>query len=73
MPPGPQELIPRSPIGLARYAEFVDRRPAEPPIQVAVEPDAVRLIGVPRRGDMVNLEAALSGVGIELGESSWTP
>lgn len=67
-----QELAPRSAIGLARYAEFLDCRPAEPPIQVAVEPGALRLIGVPRRGDMAGLEAALSGAGVDLGESSWT-
>ena len=68
-----QELVPCSPIGRARYAEFVECRPTEPPIQVAVGPRAIRLIGVPRRGDMASLEAALSGVGVELGESSWTP
>jgi anaerobic ribonucleoside-triphosphate reductase activating protein len=68
-----QELVPLSDLGRARYADFIDCEPAEPPIQVAVEPNAIRLIGVPRLGDMAELEAALNGVGVELGESSWTP
>lgn len=68
-----QELAPLTDLGRARYTEFVEHRPAEPPIQVAVEPRAIRLIGVPRRGDMAGVEAALVGAGVEIGESSWTP
>ncbi len=68
-----QELVPLTALGRARYAEFVESRPAAPPIQISVEPRAIRLIGIPRRGDMAGLETALSGVGVELGETSWTP
>lgn len=68
-----QKLVSLSPLGHARYVEHVDSRPAQPAIQVSIAPEAIRLIGIPRRGDMADLEAALSGVGVQLGESSWRP
>jgi anaerobic ribonucleoside-triphosphate reductase activating protein len=67
-----QELVPLTDLGRARYAELIECRPEGPPIQVTVEPGAIRLIGVPRRGDMAELETVLNGAGVELGESSWT-
>lgn len=68
-----QELVPLSPVGHARYAGHVEDRPKQPQVQISVEPQAIRLIGIPRRGDMAELEAVLSGSGVELGESSWRP
>jgi anaerobic ribonucleoside-triphosphate reductase activating protein len=68
-----QELVPLTALGRARYGEHLGNRPSRPPFQVAVEPRAIRLIGIPRRGDMAGLEAALNRTGIALGEASWKP
>lgn len=68
-----QELVPLTDLGYARYAEFIDVRPTQPQIQVSVGPQAIRLVGIPREGDMADLEVALAKAGIELGASSWTP
>jgi anaerobic ribonucleoside-triphosphate reductase activating protein len=68
-----QELVPLSPLGRERYGSHVDERRASPPIQVAIESDAIRLIGIPRRGDIGGLEATLDRAGIELGDASWRP
>lgn len=68
-----QELVPLSELGRARYAAHLQSRPAEPPLQVSVESQAIRLIGIPKRGDMAELEATLGRAGVELGASSWRP
>ncbi len=66
-----QEIVTLTELGRARYQEFVGLEPARTPIQVSVEPDVVRYVGVPRSGDMARLETRLAELGIELGASSW--
>lgn len=68
-----QELIPITPRGMHLYEPYVFARPPRPSLQVTVEEDAIRWIGVPRRGDLERLEQRLSAAGIELTGASWRP
>ncbi len=66
-----QELVPLSPLGERRYRDQVENRPQRPPLQAVVELDAIRLIGVPRGGDIGDLTEKLAAAGVDLGTSSW--
>ncbi len=68
-----QELVPLSALGRERYGPYMDERPQRPPLQFAVEADAIRCIGIPRPRDMARLEGRLAAAGVELGWSSWRP
>jgi anaerobic ribonucleoside-triphosphate reductase activating protein len=66
-----QDLVPLTALGHARYASYIESEPSEPPIQISVETDAIHWIGVPRRGDLADLESRLGSVGVKLGAPSW--
>lgn len=68
-----QRLIPRSPLGHARYRSYVDYRTERPGMQVDVRDGRVRLVGVPRQGDLVRLERLLAARGVALEGVSWRP
>lgn len=62
----------QTPLGRARYESFVDFTPEHPPLQLEAEPDGtVVLIGVPRRGTLQAIEAALREHGIAPDSVSW--
>ncbi|MEV8451286.1 4Fe-4S single cluster domain-containing protein [Streptomyces sp. NPDC052095] len=78
-----QRLTPRTALGGIRYAPHLDRAADGPTVQVVVEsgrtpgapdgPPAVRLHGIPRRGELTTMERWLKGRGIRLREPSWRP
>jgi anaerobic ribonucleoside-triphosphate reductase activating protein len=69
-----QRLIPLTELGQQRYGPWVDARTDRPPLQIQVNDDGgVRLIGVPRRGDLPRLERRLAAAGIRLEGVSWRP
>jgi anaerobic ribonucleoside-triphosphate reductase activating protein len=68
-----QRLIPRSTLGRTRYSSYVDFWTERPGVQVDVRDGRVRLVGVPRQGDLVRLERLLAARGVTLEGVSWRP
>lgn len=68
-----QQIIPLTDLGRRRYAQHSDRIVASPQLQFTVTDQSVWMIGIPRRGDMQRLEAALRSDGVTLQETSWRP
>jgi anaerobic ribonucleoside-triphosphate reductase activating protein len=68
-----QRLVPLTAAGRERYARWVDARTDHPPLQVQVDDDGIRMIGVPRRGDLGRLERQLAAAGVRLEGASWRP
>lgn len=68
-----QEIVPLTELGRRRYAEHADRVATRPQLQFAVTDESVWMIGIPRRGDLQRLEAALRTDGVTLQETSWRP
>ncbi|RMI29219.1 radical SAM protein [Streptomyces triticirhizae] len=67
-----QRLLPRTPLGAARYAPHRERRAAGRTLQAAPrDDDALALIGVPRPGQLAALEARLRAAGTALTRPSW--
>lgn len=68
-----QTLVPLSPRGAARYAEFLDAPQGadDKRMQVAVEDGRLWMIGIPHRGDMASLEALCRQRGLRLDQVSW--
>lgn len=68
-----QPLLPLSPRGETRYAEYADapQLPDEKRMQLAIEDGKVWMIGIPQRGDMAALEALCRTRGLNLDEVSW--
>jgi anaerobic ribonucleoside-triphosphate reductase activating protein len=69
-----QRMVPRTPLGRARYAAHLDRQATGPRIQVVEGAEGegdVRLYGVPRRGELAALERGLRGAGIRFTGASW--
>ncbi|WP_328618148.1 radical SAM protein [Amycolatopsis sp. NBC_00355] len=64
-----QELVTLTPLGAERYGPFTDT-PA-PAMQLSLETDVVRLIGIPRRGDLDRLRAELTARGITAEAVTW--
>jgi anaerobic ribonucleoside-triphosphate reductase activating protein len=67
-----QRMVLRTELAERRYRQWVDAAPDRPVIQVAVD-DAVRMIGIPRRGDLRTLTSRLAAQGIKLENVSWRP
>jgi anaerobic ribonucleoside-triphosphate reductase activating protein len=65
-----QRLVALSDLGRRRYAEHL-AAPADTGLQIDVHEGAVRLIGVPRPGDLARIEQGLAQRGIELDQCSW--
>jgi anaerobic ribonucleoside-triphosphate reductase activating protein len=66
-----QTLTPRTALGLTRYGPHLDHTPLRAPMQMAVAHGDVRLVGVPRRGDLAALERSLRRRGMTFGCVSW--
>jgi anaerobic ribonucleoside-triphosphate reductase activating protein len=65
-----QRLVAISDLGRRRYAEHLDA-PADTGLQIDVHDGTVRLIGVPRPGDLARIEQGLARRGIALDRCSW--
>jgi anaerobic ribonucleoside-triphosphate reductase activating protein len=68
-----QQLIPLTERGRERYRPYIAMPVARPPMQVGADELGPWLIGVPRRGDLRRLEAALRSRGITASDVSWRP
>ncbi|MDT0269005.1 4Fe-4S single cluster domain-containing protein [Streptomyces sp. DSM 44915] len=66
-----QRLVPRTALGTARYGPHLTRRATDPTLQAVGLGSAVALLGVPRPGELAELEAGLSAAGTVLTEASW--
>lgn len=64
-----QEIVALTELGRRRYDD-VDTRPV-PPLQVSLDGDTVRLIGIPRRGDLDRMRAGLAARGIAAEAVTW--
>ena len=68
-----QELVARTELGRARYAEYVDRVPLRPPMQLAVDAGRLWVVGVPPAGALHTMERAVRARGIQFEEVAWRP
>jgi len=67
-----QPLVPLSPLGEARYADYRETPAADGKrMQVAADGERIWFIGIPHRGDMAALEALCRERGLELNAVSW--
>jgi anaerobic ribonucleoside-triphosphate reductase activating protein len=62
-----QPIVPLTPLGQQRYGAGVDDLDVPVPLQVDVGPEGVRLLGIPRRGDLVELRRRAAERGVALG------
>jgi anaerobic ribonucleoside-triphosphate reductase activating protein len=67
-----QEFVALSELGQVRYGDVLDRRTQRPAFQVAVENNAVTMIGIPRRGDLARLSDLAADRGVHLNDVSWS-
>lgn len=68
-----QCLVPLTPLGHGRYADYVNAETERPAIQIGSDSDGYWLIGVPRRGDLRRLERELGGRGLAVSGGTWRP
>ena len=68
-----QQLRLLTDLARARYESYVDYSPDHPPMQVIVDDDTLRYVGVPRRGDLSRMEHDLRDAGITARSASWRP
>lgn len=68
-----QVMRPQTDLGRARYAPYLDARPEHPELQLRVDADRLWLVGVPRRGTLVQLDRLLRLRGIDARRASWRP
>jgi anaerobic ribonucleoside-triphosphate reductase activating protein len=61
-----QRLRTQTELGRRRYHAFVHARPAVPPLQLLVNGDGLRIIGVPRRGTVARLDRMLRARGLRV-------
>jgi anaerobic ribonucleoside-triphosphate reductase activating protein len=67
-----QPLVCLTELGRARYGHATgDEPPAQPPMQVVADDRQAWLIGIPRRGDLPQIERALAERGVRLEGPSW--
>ncbi|MFZ4434774.1 MAG: 4Fe-4S single cluster domain-containing protein [Microthrixaceae bacterium] len=66
-----QRVVPLTPLGVERFDAAAEIT-GTPRIQMAVD-DQVWMVGIPRRGDMDRLTAALAERGVVLHGASWWP
>jgi anaerobic ribonucleoside-triphosphate reductase activating protein len=70
---GNQELVPLTPLGHQRFDRYIAQTSEAPLMQFAVDDQGLWLVGVPRIGDLPELERHLRDNGITLGDVSWRP
>jgi anaerobic ribonucleoside-triphosphate reductase activating protein len=63
-----QEIVPLTALGRTRYGDLEPTRSA---VQVSLDGDAVRLIGIPRRGDLDRMRTELAARGITMEAVTW--
>ncbi|MFF9089143.1 4Fe-4S cluster-binding domain-containing protein [Streptomyces sp. NPDC014991] len=69
-----QRIVPLTPLGAARYAPHLTRTSQGPRLQAATGADrALRLYGVPLRGELAALERRLGQDGTGFTDRSWRP
>jgi anaerobic ribonucleoside-triphosphate reductase activating protein len=68
-----QRLLPLTAQGRRRYDEHVGQVPDRPTMQVMTDGDATRVIGVPRPGDLAELERGLRAAGLGVTGVTWRP
>lgn len=68
-----QQLLPLTPRGEHTYARYLTTEEDKPHMQFTVADGQVWMVGIPRRGDLPRLEAALRERGVTLGGVSWRP
>jgi anaerobic ribonucleoside-triphosphate reductase activating protein len=68
-----QTLVPLSPRGALRYADWLvaPQLPEDKRMQVSFEAGRIWMIGIPHRGDMAALETLCQARGLTLGQVSW--
>ena len=64
-----QEIVTLTSLGRQRYGDSA--APAAPAMQVSLDGDVVRLIGIPRRGDLNRISAGLAARGIASEAVTW--
>lgn len=68
-----QRLVALSALGHRRYGPHLNAVADRPRLQVEVAEDGIRMIGIPRRGDLARLTRALAAAGVHLEDVSWRP
>lgn len=68
-----QRLTARTELGRAKYGPHLESVEDAARLQVAVDADDVRLIGIPRRGDLARFERSLRESGVSFRDVSWRP
>ncbi|MGW4809471.1 4Fe-4S cluster-binding domain-containing protein [Kitasatospora sp. NPDC004272] len=68
-----QRIVPLSALGERRYAPHLERRTDRPDLQVRVTDGELRIIGVPRPGDLGRIERELRERGVTVRETTWRP
>ncbi|MEV4558703.1 4Fe-4S cluster-binding domain-containing protein [Kitasatospora sp. NPDC049285] len=68
-----QRIVPLTALGERRYAPHLDRRTDRPDLQVRVTDGELRIIGVPRPGDLGRIERELRERGVTVRETTWRP
>ncbi|BAJ27083.1 MULTISPECIES: 4Fe-4S cluster-binding domain-containing protein [Kitasatospora] len=68
-----QRIVPLSALGERRYAPYLERRTERPDLQVRVSDGELRIIGVPRPGDLGRIERELRERGVTVRETTWRP
>lgn len=68
-----QQLVPRTALGRARYGRYAGSTDAAARLEVSVDDEDVRLVGIPRRGDLSRIERELREAGVGFGSVSWRP
>ena len=68
-----QKIVALTPLGHRRYAtlDALDGARTQAQMQICVDGDTVRLIGIPRRGDLERLRAGLDARGIAMEAVTW--
>jgi anaerobic ribonucleoside-triphosphate reductase activating protein len=68
-----QRLTARTALGATRYGPHLERRTDRPALQPRVADGRLRLVGIPRRGELAALERELRRRGVFFEETSWRP
>lgn len=68
-----QQLIPRTRLGRERYGIYAEHEDEAGRLQVDADETDLRLIGIPRRGELSRLERELRAAGVRFEGVSWRP
>jgi anaerobic ribonucleoside-triphosphate reductase activating protein len=68
-----QAMLLQTELGRLRYLPYRHARPEQPELQLRVDGERLWLVGVPRRGSLVQLDRMLRQRGIDARRASWRP